>query len=146
MVRKGRRRVHRSLIATAIACLALAGCQQYWRESGVWDIGEHQGLLLDVSNFYHRHAIEEGGRCHSPYIDGVTQAEWSEPEDGVFEVHLHYYYKDFLNDGDDDCDWKRRRLRCTIMRECRGFAARDFKIAKTEAGFDILDMSGGRRR
>lgn len=133
------------LFVTLTVC-ALAGCQQYWRESGVWDIGEYQGLLLDVSNYYNRHAKEEGGRCKSPYIDGVTEASATDPEDGVIEVHLHYYYRDFLNDGDDDCDPKWRPLRCTIMRECRGFAARDFKVTRTETGFDVIGMSPSLRR
>ncbi len=132
-------------LVVALVCAALAGCQQYWRESGVWDIGEHQGLLLDISNYYHRHAMEEGGRCRSPILEGVTQAAVDDLEDGSLDVHLHYRYRDFLNDG-DDCDWRFRRLRCTIMRECRGFAARDFLVEKTDAGFDIIDMSGGRRR
>ncbi len=138
-----------ALLGSLFAALlfsALAGCQQYWRESGVWDIGEHQGLLLDISNYYHRHAREEGGRCKSPFIDGVTEAYATDPEDGVIDVHLRYYYRDFLNDGDDDCDPKFRPLRCTIMRECRGFAARDFKVARTEAGFDVIDMSQSLRR
>ena len=133
------------ITAVALACGSLAGCQQFWRESGVWDVGEHQGLLLDLSNYYHRHAIEEGGRCHSPYIDGVTDAAVSDEEDGAFDVQLRYYYRDFLNDGNDDCS-RRRPLRCTILRECRGFAARSFKVAKTETGYDVLDMSGARRR
>ena len=132
-----------TLIAAALAAALLSGCDQYWRESGVWDIGEHRGVLLDVSNYYHRHAMEENGRCKSPYIDAVTGAAVSDIEDGVFEVHLHYAYRDFLNDGDDDCDPKRRWLRCTIMRECHGYAARDFLVAKTgDTSFDILDMSG----
>ena len=138
--------IHQAVFAIALMAVPLTGCQQYWRESGVWDIGEHQGLLLDVSNYYHRHAKEEGGRCISPYIDGVTEAFVSDPEDGVIEVHLRYYYRDFLNDGDDDCDPKRRPLRCTIMRECRGFAARDFRVVKSETGFDVVDMSQSMRR
>ena len=136
----------RALVIALLAAGALAGCQQYWRESGIWDIGEHRGLLLDVSNYYHRHAIEENGRCKSPYIDGVTRAEASEPEDGVFDVHVRYYYRDFLNDGNDDCDPERRPLRCTVMRECRGFSAREFRVTRTESGYDIIDMSGSRRR
>ncbi|MEM7045713.1 MAG: hypothetical protein AAF543_23115 [Pseudomonadota bacterium] len=138
-----RLRLYGTLAFIVLAATPLAACQQYWRESGIWDIGEHQGLLLDVSNYYHRHAMEENGRCKSPYIDAVTHAAASEPEDGVFEVHLRYYYRDFLNDGDDDCDPKRRPLRCTIMRECHGFSGRDFLVTKTEAGdFDIIDMNG----
>ncbi|NJO39009.1 MAG: hypothetical protein HC871_17185 [Rhizobiales bacterium] len=36
-----------------LACCLLAGCQDFWRNSGAWDIGPHRGLLLDVSNYYH---------------------------------------------------------------------------------------------
>lgn len=130
----------------ALVCALLAGCDQYWRDSGIWDIGEHRGLLLDVSNYYHRHAREENGRCKSPYFDGVTQAEVTDLAYDIIEVHLHYRYRDFLNDGYDDCDPKRRPLRCTIMRECHGFAARDFRIAITSDGYDVIDMSRSRRR
>jgi len=94
----------------------------------------HQGLLFDVNNDDHRHATEEDGRCKSPIIDGVTRAEANDLSADVIDVHLSYSYRDFLNDGLDDCDPKRRLLRCTIMRECRGFAAREFKAAQTEAG------------
>jgi hypothetical protein len=134
----------RAAVVTLVFSL-LAGCQQYWRESGIWDIGEHQGLLLDISNYYHRHALE-GGLCKSPYIDGVGHAEAIDLDNDVIEVHLRYYYRDFLNDGDDDCDPKKRPLRCTIMRECQGFASRDFRVVKTETGFDVIDMSGTRKR
>ncbi len=129
-----------------LACTLLAGCDQYWRDSGVWDVGEHRGVLLDISNYYHRHAREENGRCKSPYIDGVTEAAVTELDDDLIEVHLRYRYRDFLNDGYDDCDPKRRPLRCTIMRECHGYAARDFRIEITESGYDVVDMSQSRRR
>ncbi|MGI9498470.1 MAG: hypothetical protein ACR2P3_00395 [Geminicoccaceae bacterium] len=134
-----------SLVVIALASSTLTACQQYWRESGVWDIGEHQGLLLDVSNYYHRHATEEGGQCRSPILEGVSQAAVGDLDDGVFDVHIHYRYRDFLKDG-DDCDRRLRPLRCTINRECYGFAARDFRVAKAGTGFDVIDMSGGRRR
>lgn len=142
---KGRSRRISTIFVTAL-CAGLAGCEQYWRESGVWDIGEHQGLLLDVRNYYQRHGAEEGGRCHSPILEGVSRAEVFELDDEVLEVHLHYRYRDFLNDGDDDCDPKFRPLRCTILRECRGFAARSFRVVETETGFDVIDMSGYRQR
>lgn len=145
MTPAGRRFGHLNLIVVALVAGLLSGCQQFWRESGVWDIGEHQGLLLDVSNYYHRHATEEGGYCRSPILEGVSQAEVDDLGDDELEVHIHYRYRDFLKD-DDDCDPKYRPLRCTIMRECRGFSAREFLVARTEAGFDVIDMSGGRRR
>lgn len=126
--------------AITLALGLVAGCDQYWRDSGIWDIGEHRGLLLDVSNYYHRHAREENGRCHAPYIDAVSQALVTDLDDATLEVHLHYAYRDFVNDGDDDCDPKYRPLRCTIMRECHGYASRDFKVAITETGYDVIDM------
>ncbi|MEZ5932048.1 MAG: hypothetical protein R3F54_08875 [Alphaproteobacteria bacterium] len=134
------------MVALALACCLLAGCQDFWRSSGAWDVGPHRGLLLDISNYYHRHASEEGGRCKSPYFDGIIQAEVVDEADDSVDVHVHYGYRDFLNDGDDDCDPKFRPLRCTIMRECRGFAVREFTAAKSETGYDIIDMSGERRR
>jgi len=133
-----------ALIVLAVGLVV--GCQQFWRESGVWDIGEHQGLLLDVSNYYHRHATEEGGRCISPYIDGVTDARTVDRSEDRIDVSIRYYYLDFLNDGLDDCDPERRPLRCTVLRECRGFATRDFSVTPKEGGYEVIDMTGEQRR
>lgn len=133
------------LLVLVFLLLPLAACQQYWRDSGLWDIGEHKGLLLDISNYYHRHATEENGRCISPIIDGVGDASIIEESDDTVWVSLRYYYRDFLRDG-DDCDRKFRRLRCTIHRECRGFASRTFEAVKTEGGYEVTEMAGPRRR
>lgn len=133
------------LIAAAVLTVAVSGCQQFWRDSGVWDLDGHRGLLLDVNTYYHRHAAEEGGRCRSPIMEGVSFAAVVEESDMSLVVDLHYHYRDFLKDG-DDCDPKWRPLRCTIMRECTGFAAREFQVEKNEAGYQIVGMSGSRRR
>ncbi|MGI9510020.1 MAG: hypothetical protein ACR2QJ_11820 [Geminicoccaceae bacterium] len=134
-----------ALAVIALAVGVLSGCQQYWRDSGIWDIGEHRGLLLDLTNYYRRHATEEGGRCRAPIMEGVSYAATSDLENDSLDVLLRYRYRDFVKDG-DDCDPKRRPLRCTIHRECRGFAEREFRVAKTETGFEVTEMSGGRRR
>ena len=123
----------------------LGGCSQFWRDSGAWDIDGHRGLLLDISDYYHRHATEENGRCRSPILDGVTAAEVVEESTDSIKVAIRYRYRDFLRDG-DDCDPKWRPLRCTIHRQCRGFAARNFEIAKTKHGYSVIGMSGGRQR
>lgn len=123
----------------------IAGCQQYWRDSGLWDIGKHKGLLLDISNYYHRHASEENGLCRSPIIDGITSAEIIEENEQKLWVSVRYSYRDFLRDG-DDCDPKYRPLRCTILQECRGFAARTFEATKQGQGYDVTEMAGPRRR
>lgn len=135
----------KGLLMLAVLVTLIAGCQQYWRDSGVWDIGEHKGLLLDISNYYHRHASEEGGFCRSPIIDGVTSAEVIEENDQKLWVSIRYYYRDFLRD-DDDCDPKWRPLRCTIHRECRGFATRTFEAVRQETGYEVTEMAGPRRR
>lgn len=145
MIDRRWRRPVPAMVAILVLGLTLTGCQQFWRDSGVWDIGEHKGLLLDISNYYHRHATEEGGRCISPIIDGVSRADIIEENDDKVWVSLRYYYRDFLKDG-DDCDRKYRRLRCTIHRECRGFARRTFEAVKTEAGYEVTEMAGPRRR
>ncbi len=134
-----------TLAASLSLCLLMTGCQQYWRDSGVWDVGEHRGLLLDISNYYHRHASEERGFCRSPILDGVSRAEIIEENDEKVWVSIRYHYRDFLKDG-DDCDWKWRPLRCTIHRECRGFASRTFEAVKTEDGYRVTEMAGPRRR
>ena len=134
-----------ALAALLGICLAIAGCQQYWRDSGLWDVGEHKGLLLDISNYYHRHASEEGGSCRSPILDGISRAEIIEENDEKVWVSIRYHYRDFLKDG-DDCDWKWRPLRCTIHRECRGYASRTFEAVKREPGYEITEMAGPRRR
>lgn len=145
MVGGGDGRVRQAVVVVALALGTLSGCGQFWMNTGAWDIGEHRGLLLDVSNYYHRHATEEGGRCRSPIMNGVSHASASELDNDVLFVHIRYRYRDFLKDG-DDCDRRLRPLRCTIHRECRGYAVRDFRVSKTETGFDVIDMSGGRRR
>ncbi len=136
-------------LVQVLVCIALlapiAGCQQYWRDSGVWDVGEHKGLLLDISQYYHRHATEEEGYCRSPIIDGVTRAEVIEENDDKVWISIRYAYRDFLKD-DDDCDPKWRPLRCTIHRECRGFASRTFEAVKNETGYRVTEMAGPRRR
>jgi hypothetical protein len=134
-----------SFILVLAGLALIAGCQQYWRDSGVWDIGEHKGLLLDISNYYHRHATEEGGLCASPIMDGVSAAEVLEEEGDRVLVAVRYDYRDFVRDG-DDCDPKWRPLRCTIHRECQGHAARSFEAVKTDTGYEITDMAGPRRR
>ena len=145
MNQQQRKRPRLALAALTLLCVMVAGCQQYWRDSGLWDIGEHKGLLLDISNYYHRHASEEGGYCRSPIMDGVTRAEIIEENDEKVWVTIRYHYRDFLKDG-DDCDRKWRPLRCTIHRECRGFASRTFEAVRREAGYEVTEMAGPRRR
>ncbi len=143
-----KRRLPRTLVHTLIGITLLApiaGCQQYWRDSGLWDVGEHKGLLLDISQYYNRHATEEDGYCKSPILDGITRADVIEENDEKVWVSIRYAYRDFLKD-DDDCDSNFRPLRCSILRECRGYASRTFEAVKTETGFEVTEMAGPRRR
>jgi hypothetical protein len=126
---------------------ATAGCTQYWRDSGVYDIAGQPGLLLDIQNYYHEHAVEEGGRCPRPLMEGVTASQVLEEDADHLVVDLRYAYRDVLNDDDDcDRDARFRWLRCSMFPECRGYGERTFTIAKRADGAAITDMSGERRR
>ena len=86
-----------------------------------------------IETYYREHADEEGGRCPAPFIDGFTRVEVVEdgPEWQVIDVR--YLYGDRLKDGDSDGS------------ECIGFSGRRFTLAKTQAGIDIVEMSGPQR-
>ncbi len=129
-------------LATAVAVPA---CTTYWQQSPAWELAGHPGLLLQVKSYYERHAREEGGRCTKPILAGVARSEVVAEDDDRLVVGLRYAYRDYNRDG-DDCDDEFRPLRCTIVRECRGFAERTFTIAKGETGLEVIDMTGEQRR
>ncbi len=136
----------RACLIVLLSATALAACTQYWRESGLYDLAGEQGLQLDLRDYYHRHAVEEGGRCPRPVIEAVTDSAILEDKPDRLVLDLRYAYRDILNDGDDNCDRRFQPLRCTVMRECEGFSSRTFTIQRGPEGRKIVDMSGPRRR
>jgi hypothetical protein len=87
-----------------------------------------------IEAYYRMHASEEGGRCPALFIDGFTRTEVVEdgPERQVVDVR--YLYGDRIKDRSDSDGG-----------QCIGFSERRFTLAKTEAGVEVVEMTGPRR-
>jgi hypothetical protein len=87
-----------------------------------------------IEAHYRAHASEEGGRCPAPFIESFTRVEVVEdgPERQV--VDARYLYGDRIKDGGDSNGG-----------ECIGFSERRFTLAKTDAGLEVVEMTGPRR-
>lgn len=130
-------------LAASIAILgAGTGCDP--DKMKVWELAGEPGLLYDVKVYYERNALEEGGRCASPLLDGVTRTEILEDSAEQMVLRLRYVYRDTQRGPDDDCSAD-RPLRCTVMAACRVFAERSFTVARTGDGLEVVSMSGPQR-
>ena len=116
----------RLLFLVLLAMVLVAGCA-----SG-------SGLPPDteraIETYYRAHASEESGRCPALFIEGFTRTEVVEdgPERQVVDVR--YLYGDRIKDGND-----------TDGGQCIGFNGRRFTLAKTEAGLEVVEMTGPSR-
>jgi hypothetical protein len=87
-----------------------------------------------IESYYQAHAREEGGRCPALYIEGFTRVEVVEDSPERQVVDARYLYADRIKDRSD-----------SDGAECIGFSERRFTLAKTDAGVDVLEMTGPRR-
>lgn len=126
-----------SLALTLVACAGVVG-------EG-WTLAGEPGLMSKVRAYYGHNAMEEGGQCAFPIMEGVTSERVLEEDDEHLEVLLRYRYRDFVRDADEDCS-RFRPNRCFIMVPCRGFAERTFTIARTPEGSKVVGMSGDQKR
>jgi hypothetical protein len=108
-----------------------------------WTLGGEPGMLFTIKQYYELNALEEGGRCSAPLLEGVSRSRVVEDEPGVFEVDIAYYYRDMIRD-DDDCD-RLPNAGCRVLRECQGFASRSFLVARQPDGLAVLEMSGPKK-
>jgi hypothetical protein len=133
-------------ILTMLLCgLWLAGCSGAPGQSRAWELAGQPGLLLEVQNYYETRAVEEGGRCRAPIMQGVARSQVLSDDQSQMVIALSYAYRDWVRDG-DDCD-PRRPARCMLaLRECRGFGERIFTIDKGQDGLSVAGMSGPQRR
>jgi hypothetical protein len=87
-----------------------------------------------IESYYRAHAREEGGRCPALFIEGFTRVEVVEDSPQRQVVDARYFYCDRIKDSGD-----------TNGGECIGFGERRFTLAKTEAGVEVVEMTGPRR-
>jgi hypothetical protein len=131
------------LALVALAALWLGACSGDPRDNPAWTLGGEPGLLFVIKQYYERNALEEGGICASPLLEGVTHSRVVEEGGERLSVNLGYYYRDMVRDG-DDCG-RFRLARCGVMRECQGFAERSFVLGRDGAALKVLEMSGARK-
>jgi hypothetical protein len=127
----------------AFCALWLGACSGDPRDNPAWTLGGEPGLLFVLKQYYERNALEEGGVCASPLLEGVTRSRVVEQDGDRLAVDLGYYYRDMIRDG-DDCS-RFRLLRCGVMRECQGFASRSFVVEREPDGFRVVEMGGDRK-
>ena len=106
-----------------------------------WTLGGEPGMLFTIKQYYELNALEEGGRCSAPLLEGVSRSRVAEDEPGVFEVDIAYYYRDMIR---DDCD-ALPNAGCRAIPECQGFAARSFLVGREKDRLRVLEMSGPRK-
>ena len=128
------------LALLTVAALALGACDP--KRNPAWTLGGEPGLLFTVKQYYELNALEEGGTCSAPLLEGVTRSRVVEDEPGRFDVDLGYYYRDMIRG--DDCR-PLPNAGCSALRECRGFAERSFVVGKEADRLRVLEMSGPRK-
>jgi hypothetical protein len=87
-----------------------------------------------IESYYRAHAREEGGRCPALFIEGFTRVEVVEDGPERQAVDARYLYADRIKDRSDGHG-----------AECIRFNGRRFTLAKTDAGVEVVEMTGPRR-
>jgi len=128
------------LALLTVAALALGACDP--KRNPAWTLGGEPGLLFTVKQYYELNALEEGGTCSAPLLEGVTRSRVVEEEPDRFVVDLGYYYRDMIRG--DDCR-PLPNAGCRALPECRGFAERSFVVGKEADRLRVLEMSGPRK-
>lgn len=127
------------VVTIGLCGLWAAACAQL-EQSSVWELAGHPGLLLKVKQYYERNALEQGGYCPSPLLEGVTRSQVISETPDQLVVRLTYYYRDATKECEEDDP-----LVCTPFRACKGFAQRTFTIAKHGDALSVAEMSGPQR-
>jgi hypothetical protein len=128
-------------LALALLLIGAGACDP--TKNPAWTLGGEPGMLFTIKQYYELNALEEGGRCSAPLLEGVSRSRVVEDEPGQFEVDLTYYYRDMIRDG-DDCG-RLPNAGCRALRECRGFAERSFVVGKEKDRLRVLEMSGPKK-
>ena len=132
------RRLGLALLASG--ALVLGACDP--TRNPAWTLGGEPGMLFTIKQYYELNALEEGGICSAPLLEGVTRSRVVEDEPGRFDVDLGYYYRDMIRG--DDCR-PLPNAGCSALRECRGFAERSFVVGREADRLKVLAMSGPKK-
>lgn len=123
---------HPAVCRSLVLFLLLAACASRIPATG---FAEPQAIERTIERYYESNASEENQTCLTPYMDGLTQVAVVDEQPDRLVLDVRYFYRDrFKDDGRDG-----------IGRECTGFAERQFTLAKTDAGLQVVAMSDSRR-
>ena len=123
---------HPAVCRSLIVLLLLAACASRIPATG---FAEPQAIEHTIKRYYESNASEENQTCLTPYMDGLTQVAVVDEQQGRLVLDVRYFYRDRLKDESSD----------GIGRECTGYAERQFTLAKTDAGLQVVAMSDSRR-
>ena len=119
----------RSLV---LILLLLAACASRIPATG---FAEPQVIEREIKRYYERHASEENQSCLTPYIDGLTRVTLVDEQPDRLVLDARYLYRDRFKDDRNN----------GIGAECTGYAERQFTLAKTDAGLQVVAMGESRR-
>jgi hypothetical protein len=123
---------HRAVCRSLLPFLLLAACASRVPATG---FAEPQVIEREVERYYERHASEENRTCLTPYIDGLTRVSVIEQQPDRLVLDARYFYRDRFKDDRSD----------GVGSECTGYAERQFTLAKTDAGLQVVAMTDSRR-
>jgi hypothetical protein len=107
------------------ALLALAAC------GSIAEAVRPSPVESAIMRHYEDHASERYGQCLNPYMDALTGIEVIEDAENRLVVDARYAYRDRFMDGGEG-----------FGIECAGRGERRFTLARSDAGFQVVDMSG----
>ena len=116
---------HPAVCRSLIVILLLAGCASRVPATG---FAEPQAIERLIERYYERNASEE----NRTWLTDVTVVE-EQPDRLVLDVR--YFYRDRFKDDRSN----------GVGSECTGYAERQFTLAKTDAGLQVVAMTDSRR-
>ena len=116
-------------VCLTLAAVLLAACAPRMPATS---FAEPSAVERAIIRYYEYNATEENRTCLSPYIEGLTQVNVVEDTPERLVVDVRYLYRDRFKDDRGN----------GMGRECSGYAGRRFTLAKTDAGIDVVEMTG----
>ena len=123
---------HPAVCRSLIVILLLAGCASRVPATG---FAEPQAIERLIERYYERNASEENRTCLTPYMDGLTDVTVVEEQPDRLVLDVRYFYRDRFKDDRSN----------GVGSECTGYAERQFTLAKTDAGLQVVAMTDSRR-
>lgn len=123
---------HPAVCRSLVLLLLLAACASRIPATG---FAEPQAIERTIERYYERNASEENQTCLTPYMDGLTNVTVVEEQPDRLVLDVRYLYRDRFKDDRSN----------GVGSECTGYAERQFTLAKTDAGLQVVAMTDSRR-